>query len=239
MAWATSLSVASRMMGKDITFVTCFHGRAWLSEIFLEHTLGMGPVVAGCSKGDFENIALCERYGVPHVVVENRPLGAKWNAAWELAGGRRMIVGSDDLVNPAYYAACVASGASYIMPGSCAFWEQRSGAACLMRWGGADGLLYGTGRVVDHDGPLWTPMRNKGLDQDSHCRLIAMGHKAKRLEVYGPCVTDVKTGENLWGYHQVSGRSSPVSADVALCHVAPELVARLVRWDERAPRRIL
>ena len=213
-------------MGKDITFVTCFHGRAWLSEIFLEHTLGMGLVVAACSKGDSANIALCERYGVPHVVVENKPLGAKHEAAMDLArgmGGPVMVLPSDDFVNPAYVEAALASGADYVFPASCGFLEHGTGKACVIRWDGGNGLLYGAGRVMscavlDKVPRLWTPMRNKGLDQDSHCTILAAGFVPVAVDCAGVCLTDVKTGENLWGYGQVAGRASAVPVEVVTSH---------------------
>jgi hypothetical protein len=214
-------------MGKDITVVTCFHQRAWLSQLWLEHTSPLTKIVASVS--DPENARLCKEFGVEHVWTENKPLGQKWNTAWGLAKGRKMILGSDDFVNPVYLDACRASDASYIMPGSCGFYEHSTGKACVMRWDGSNTMLYGTGRVYDGDDPLWTPSRNRGLDQDSHCRIIARGHTAERLEVPGVCAVDVKTGLNLWGFGQVAHRASQVPGSLVLGHVAPSLVARLVR----------
>lgn len=178
---------------------------------------------------DEENARLCKAFGVEHIWTENRPLGQKWNAAWELASGRRMILGSDDFVNASYLQACVDSAAEYIMPGSCGFYEHSSGKACLLRWDGTGSLLYGTGRVYGGDGPLWTPTRNKGLDQDSHCRIVSRGVMPVRIDVDGVCAVDVKTGVNLWGYGQVAHRASQAPVSLVLGHIASELVERLVR----------
>jgi hypothetical protein len=214
------------MMGKDMTFSTCFHGRAWLSAKFLEHTTPLGRVVAACSNGDAENIALCERYGVEHVVVENKPLGLKHEAAMDLArkyGGPVMVLPSDDFVNPAYVSAALASGADYVFPASCGFLEHATGKSCVMRWDGGNGLLYGAGRVLsgkvlDMVPRIWTPTRNRGLDQDSHCTILAAGFVPVAVDCAGVCLTDVKTGENLWGYGQVAGRASAVPAEVVTSH---------------------
>jgi hypothetical protein len=157
-------------------------------------------------------------------------LGAKHNAAMALARvldpDRVVVLPSDDFINPAYLAAVQASDADYIFPGSCGFLDQSTGRACLMRWGGGDTLLYGAGRVVSRAvlaavPELWTPGRLKGLDQDSHCTIRAAGFDATPIDVDGGvCLTDVKTGENLWGYDIVAHRASRVDAQVVMSHVS-------------------
>lgn len=215
------------MGDKGITIVTCFHQRAWLSRLWLEHTSPLAKIVASVS--DEENARLCKEFGVKHVWAENRPLGQKWNAAWALGKGRRMILGSDDFVSPTYLQACADSDAEYIMPGSCGFYEHSTGKACVLRWDGTASLLYGTGRVYGGDGPLWTPSRNKGLDQDSHCRIVSRGVEAERIDVDAVCAVDVKTGVNLWGYGQVAHRASAVPVSLVLGHIDARLVERLVQ----------
>ena len=207
---------------------TCFHKRELLTRCWIEHTLPLLPVVVAVS--DDEGEALAVEYGLTYVRTENRPLGAKHNAALALARAldpdRVVVLPSDDFINPRYLAAVQASDADYIFPGSCGFLDQHTGRACLMRWGGGDTLLYGAGRVVSRAvlaavPELWTPGRLKGLDQDSHCTIRAAGFDATPIDVDGGvCLTDVKTGENLWGYDIVAHRASRVDAQVVMSHVS-------------------
>jgi hypothetical protein len=68
---------------------------------------------------------------------------------------------------------------------------------------------------------LWTPTRLKGLDQDSHCTIRSAGFDATAIDVQGGvCLTDVKTGENLWGYDIVAHRASTVDAHLVMSHVS-------------------
>lgn len=69
---------------------------------------------------------------------------------------------------------------------------------------------------------LWTPTRLKGLDQDSHCTIRAAGFEAVPINVAdgSVCLTDIKTGTNLWGYDIVRHRASTVDAQVVMSHIA-------------------
>ena len=209
----------------EIIFSTCFHGRAALSEQWIQHTMPLGTIVAAVS--DAENLELVRRYGIEHVWTNNRPLGAKHNAAMALARGRGcpvMILPSDDFVHPEYVASALASGADYVFPASCGIYDQATGRAVVMRWDGGDGLVYGAGRVVssrllDVVGELWTPSRMKGLDTDSHCTIISKGFRAVAVDVgHGVCLTDVKSGTNLWGFDQVAARGSSCPPELVLSH---------------------
>jgi hypothetical protein len=196
--------------------------------MWIEHTLPLLPVVVAVSDDDGE--ALAQEYGLTYVRTENRPLGAKHNAAMELARAmdpdKVVILPSDDFIHPAYLDAVRQSEAPYIFPGSCGFYDQATRRACVMRWNGGDTLLYGAGRVVSRRvlgavQRLWTPGRLKGLDQDSHCTIRAAGFEATAIDVHGGvCLTDVKTGENLWGYDIVAHRASTVDAHVVMSHVS-------------------
>jgi hypothetical protein len=67
----------------------------------------------------------------------------------------------------------------------------------------------------------WTPGRLKGLDQDSHCTIRAAGFDATAIDVAeGVCLTDIKTGENLWGYDIIAHRASSVDAQAVMAHVS-------------------
>ena len=206
---------------------TCFHQREALTRLWVEHTLPLMPVVVAVSDDGGERIA--QEYGLTYVRTENRPLGAKHNAALALARAMDpdavVILPSDDFINPAYVEAVRASDAPYIFPASIGIYDQPTGRACLMRWNRGDTLLYGAGRVVSRSvlqavPLLWNPIRLKGLDQDSHCTIRAAGFEALPIGVPKGqvCLTDVKTDVNLWGYGVVSHRASTVDAHLILSH---------------------
>ena len=211
---------------------TCFHQRELLTRRWIEHTKPLALIVVAVSDDVGEGLA--KEYGLAYVRTENRPLGAKHNAAMRLARElkprRVMILPSDDFVNPAYLDAARGSDADYIFPASCGFFDLRTGRACMMRWDKGDTLLYGAGRVVSHRvleavPELWHPNRPKGLDQDSHCTIRAAGFEATPLGVPGGqvCLTDVKTDVNLWGYDVIRHRASHVEAEVVLHHIGSML----------------
>jgi len=202
--------------------------RPELTRRWLDHTLPMMPVVVAVSDDDGEELA--QEYGLTYVRTENRPLGAKHNAAMALARAMDpdavVILPSDDFIHPAYLDAVSTSDADYIFPGSCGFYDTATKRSCMMRWDGTDTLLYGAGRVVSRRvleavPRLWTATRLKGLDQDSHCTIRSAGFTATAIDVDGGvCLTDIKTGTNLWGYDIVSHRASAVDAQVVMSHVS-------------------
>jgi hypothetical protein len=203
--------------------------RPELTRRWLEHTLPLMPVVVAVSDDDGEELA--QEYGLTYVRTENRPLGAKHNSAMALARAMDpdavMILPSDDFINPAYLTAVINSEADYIFPGSCGFYDTATRRSCMMRWDRGDTLLYGAGRVVSRAvlgavPRLWTPTRLKGLDQDSHCTIRAAGFEAVPINVTdgSVCLTDIKTGTNLWGYDIVSHRASSVDDQVVMSHVS-------------------
>ena len=203
--------------------------RPELTRRWLEHTLPLMPVVVAVSDDDGEELA--QEYGLTYVRTENRPLGAKHNAAMALARAMDpdavMILPSDDFINPAYLTAVINSEADYIFPGSCGFYDTATRRSCMMRWDRGDTLLYGAGRVVSRAvlgavPRLWTPTRLKGLDQDSHCTIRAAGFEAVPINVTdgSVCLTDIKTGTNLWGYDIVSHRASSVDDQGVMSQVS-------------------
>lgn len=215
-------------LSKYMVASTCFHKRELLTRRWLHHTLPLMQVVVAVSDDEGERLA--QEYCLTYVRTENRPLGAKHNAAMALARALDpdavMVLPSDDFINPAYLEAVKASDADYIFPASCGFFDQPTGRACMMRWDRGDTLLYGAGRVVSRVvlravPQLWTPGRLKGLDQDSHCTIRAAGFEAVPIGVPDGqvCLTDVKTETNLWSYGLVSHRASSVDAEVVIGHI--------------------
>jgi len=104
-----------------LTLTTCMHQRAAVTRLFLMRfvklkeycsTIGIDLSMASAvTKGDKESAALCDEFGVRYIPFENKPLGAKWNAAINLAlslgvnGEQHYIVitGDDDLISEKYF----------------------------------------------------------------------------------------------------------------------------------------
>ncbi len=221
----------------DIAFVTCLHKRSWLSSLWYGHTVQFGSVHAACTIGDEDNANIAARHG-SSIACENLPLGRKHNAALALAmqadWQAMMVCPSDDFVSPAYVeaaTAAIAAGANYVFPMSCGLFDVATGQACVLRHEPRRGwLMFGAGRMLSRRaaeaiGPLWTDDKNKGLDTDSHVRILAHGFKPTFVDVEGVCLTDVKTDDNLWPYrtwaHRPGVRSS--DADGVLGHVSDDV----------------
>jgi len=215
-----------------------FHGRAELSALWVEHTRALGlEVFASVTCGDTANIAVLR--DIVHVEAPNEPLGAKHNAALALVPpdvDGVMILPSDDFVHPQYVErakAALGAGADYVYPFSCGMYEVSTGKACILVQPPSDGALrFGAGRVVsrkalDSVGPLWTEARARGLDSDSHARIRAHGFRPTFVDLGPdvPCLTDVKSGVNLWPYHTWARKGRAVGADVVLGMCSPSVHA--------------
>ena len=228
-----------------IAFVTCFHGRTWLSQLWHKHTARHGPIFAAASSGDEDTLTWAESQGLNVDIGENQPLGAKHNRALALAlkddrWDAVMILPSDDFVEPIYLEAVrheLRQGADYIAPASCGMVDVATGKACILRhatWTGT--LKFGAGRVlsrkaVEHIGELWTPGKARGLDTDSHAHILAHGYTAKVIDLGPdvPCLTDVKTETNIWPYRQWAIRGKPSTVDRALGFVDAEITEAILR----------
>lgn len=215
-----------------------FHERAALSALWVEHTTSLGlEVFASVTTGDQANIDLLE--GVTYVQAPNTPLGAKHNAALALVPqgvDAVMILPSDDFVHPDYVAhvtRALEAGADYLFPQTCGMVEVATGKACILRQEATEGALrFGAGRVMsrkvlDAVGPFWTESKARGLDTDSHARIRAHGFSPVFVDLGAdvPCLTDVKSGVNLWPYHTWARRGRAVSAEGVLCMCSPQVHA--------------
>lgn len=214
-----------------LAVVTCIHGRPSLTAAWVEYSAKIGKIYAAVTAGDEENITTLLTHGVAYTEVPNEPLGAKHNAAMDLALGdlwdAAIILPSDDFVDPAYVEAAtdaIEAGAKYVFPASCAIYDKRTQAAFVLTHRPEQGFLtFGAGRLVSRScveavGPLWTDSKARGLDSDSHARLRAHGVVPVVVGGPGPCLTDVKAdeGAQLWPFHTWQRRGRAVGADVAL-----------------------
>lgn len=173
---------------------------------------------AAVSDGDHESRQLCEVHGVRHVVVPNDPLGAKHNAALELAlaDGHwhvAMLLPSDDFMDVRWVAQgveVVDGGAHYVMPARCGIYDVATGRAMVMVSKEHGVRRFGAARMISRHAieqvwPLWTAGKARGLDTDSHARLVGAGFDMRVVVTDYLPVTDVKGEGNLWSYDTWSG----------------------------------
>ena len=192
-----------------------------MTAIFLRHCKDIGIVgfLSGAvTRGDTANVELLQEYGVRYVETDNDPLGAKHNAALELAGvaDRYMVLPSDDLVSREWVDACT----GYIYGGvrRCALVEMGGGAKVLTNKAGVP-AKFGACRVFSREvveacgGRLWTDSVKRGLDRDSHARVSAAGYVMGVWECERPAFVDVKGPGSLWGFDVWTGDAiSPTDA---------------------------
>jgi len=100
-----------------ICLTTCMHQRSAVTRLFLMRFVKLQAycrligidlsMASAVTKGDKESAALCDEFGVRYIPFENKPLGAKWNAAINLAlslvPDYIVITGDDDLISTKYF----------------------------------------------------------------------------------------------------------------------------------------
>lgn len=138
-----------------IKVITCHHYRHNCAELFylgierLKREFNI-QVYAAITKGDEKSIEIAERNGAKYVLTENKPLGRKWNKAFELAsnalGRHILILGEDNVIS-----SHVIDGADWFgdyVNGlkSCAIVDTKTGDA--LKWRYKDDIqLIGAGRM--------------------------------------------------------------------------------------------
>jgi len=213
-----------------VCFVSCFHGRADVSAVFLQHCAEIGitgRMFAAVTIGDSANIDLLARYGVWYIERENLPLGAKHNAALRLAieeGGdwsHVMVLPSDDLVSAGWVDACREH--QYGTPLSCAVLCPATGRAKLLVTRPGGRMRFGACRVFGRDvvdrlgGKLWADHHQRGLDGASDARVRAAGFALEGAGVRGPAFVDIKGPESLWGFDVWTGDAITVDEALWMC----------------------
>lgn len=222
-----------------LAIVTCIHGRPRLTRSWCQYTQRFGNIYAAVTTGDAENVATLRSVGATFAEVPNEPLGAKHNAALELAcrsaWDAAILLPSDDFVNEAFIQAALQAlqgGAHYVFPQTCAMYDGKTGAAFMLQKPTSGALYFGAGRLLSRAavqaiGPLWTDAKPKGLDTDSHARILAHGFRPVTVGVGDavPCLTDVKSGEDaqLWPFHTWQKRGRAIGGDVALGFLPEEV----------------
>lgn len=183
-----------------IVIVTAMWRRPHLTSIMLDSAamqkarlageIELDVAVAG-SEGVWSRY-LAESHGAYYVEVENKPLGAKWQAALGLARQFRpdavLVLGSDNVCNDAllrFWAERLALGDEYIGLFDAYQWNPSVGT--LVHWDGYEGLRAGepigssrcfSRGLLDRLGwHLWEPGYNRGLDWSATKRLETLRHR--------------------------------------------------------------
>jgi len=150
-----------------IKIITCHHFRHDLAELFY---LGVErlqedydcQVYAAITKDDKKSIAIAEKNGAKYVLCDNKPLGRKWNKAYELALKDKgqdpliMILGEDNLVSD----EIVKDWYEYFEPqricvgfNKCGVIDTKTGASKLWEYKDSQRLI-GAGRVFEEPKPF-------------------------------------------------------------------------------------
>lgn len=224
-------------LGDMVSYISCFHGRPRVSEVFLSHCSDLGildRISAVVTIGDSENIALLQQFEVNYIECPNEPLGAKHNAGLAAALVREdgathfMVLPSDDLISPEWKDAC--TGYDYATVPSCVVLDpvKRQAKVLLARPGGR--MKFGACRVfsrkvIDRVGMLWTDHRVRALDMNSDGKVRAAGFELKVAKIRGPSFVDIKTHESLWGFDTWSG--DPIIYEDALWMCSSSVVGKI------------
>ena len=221
----------------DLAIVTVMHSRHDLAEIWAEHATSFGlPVFASITEGDSVLRGICERYGITFVEAPNAPLGAKHNAALGLCGADRvMLLPSDDFIAEQWFDVIRATDVPYLYPDRCGLYDAATGRACVISHGVNGIRRFGAGRVLRRDvldsvGVLWTDHLGRGLDSDSHARVMASGFTMTQAGIGAVPVVDVKWGENLWKFDKwCRGSAVKCSAEDVMQALRTEFRDRLLQ----------
>lgn len=167
-------------------------------------------VVCSCQK----HFKMIYQSGAIPIFHENRPLGKKWNyglsQAKKLDWDYLQIMGSDDLMSIGAFKHYK----DVDLNGFLDFYVFDSKTKLGAYWKGYDFLrkneTIGAGRLISREiveacnWKLWNDDLNKGLDR-SFSRTIfksVTSINAMRLKDINECLIDIKSSENLGGFHK-------------------------------------
>lgn len=228
--------------------ITAFHGRQALTALWAEHTYRKGlQIYCSVTAGDDVNVNTAERWGMHVARMPNNPVGAKFEQAirMALADGCEavMILPSDDFVSDEWIAAYrtqMESGAVYIIPERIGVHDPKRGTYMLRSDGRACGS-YGAGRCIAASavrtvGELWPGGRNAGLDSESHGRMKGAGFTCQAVRTKDIPLTDIKCGENIWGWDRFRSGGHRLSSEDALHMLTPAMAQSIRSLFSPLPR---
>ncbi len=201
--------------------LTALWKRPEITRICFEGIKRLG-VEATAAISEESYIEMCEQYGINWVMVQNRPVGNKWNVGMEEALKKDwdyvMILGSDDIVSDYLLELYKPLMGKYYMFGvdSCYFYHKGT----IKKFSGyADKLnmSVGAGRMlhrslVEDCKPLW-PLQNRSLDGGSLRRIRSKGYDEHVISLGEAVILDIKSDENLNAFDNLEGE---IVSDVIL-----------------------
>lgn len=187
----------------------------------LERELDVVVVVAG-SEGKTSARICNVSDAVIYLETPNRPLSAKWNAAFARARLERpdaaVMIGSDDWTTPDALRVLFAGAAQhgYVGVADMYMFDLRTGRSCF--WAGYEGRRFNDtlgalrtirADVLDRVGwKLFERARDRALDYEMTQRLRAVGVEEPRI-VASRVLLDVKGGgPNICGYDAIQPRTA-------------------------------
>lgn len=214
--------------------VTAIWQRHELTDIVLGHLATVRNALAGridlrlaaAGSEGATSRTLAKKHGFAYVEVKNSPLGHKWNAALNLLRGSDIdgisCIGSDDLINEAYFhtvADALARGEKLFGLDSFFIMDRISGRLC--HWLGyappRDKEPIGLGRFIHREylealeWRLWDDARHSGLDGNARARIAAVcaayglpgDFGFIRVAEHGIVPVDIKTAQQMWSYESM------------------------------------
>ena len=148
---------------------------------------------------------LCEKYNVKYCMYKNLPLGEKKNyglsQALKLDWDYLIEIGSDDLIKDDLIRLYKPLFGEYHLIGASEFIHLNSETAECRKF---KSTIHGAARAISRETiekfpKLWYDALNKGLDKNSHFKLVTSGIPSKRVSGE-PMVIDIKSDVNIWKF---------------------------------------
>ena len=198
--------------------ITAMHGRPDITRVFgmasqrIFKETGVRSLSV-VTRNDYDNIRLCNEYGINWVESRNEPLGAKWNTTLQhlkdIDFSHVIILGSDDIVSTSFIEYQI-SKSDTDLSGMEDLWfwglnPKRAGFRTFGHWTSNLNKLLGVGRMVSRkmleklDWKLWDDDLRSGLDRSALDRVRGVTKNINyfNLKKEGLFAMDIKYGRNI------------------------------------------
>ena len=226
-------------MTLSLLCVTCMYDRPKVSAIFLQGMRRLGiPVLAAVS--DMASKRLCiEKMRTMCIVVDNSPLGAKWNAVVKQAllfpsWTHLLISGDDDLYSDEFLQRIEEfQDNPFIGIESTYMVSPQEKHALHFRYNHGVGIAMGGGRVLKREvvekmgGVLYDATQNKSLDHVGDMMLMEKGYMPVIIDTDKTLCVSVKAHRNIWPLSNFKDIAPKVDYELALS-ILPERERRMI-----------
>jgi len=224
------------MKNINISVITCMHGRPEITEVFLKGIAYLKAcipwanisVCAAVTVDDFDNVNLCQKYGVTFGQFPNSPLGSKWNHALSLCKDSNpdyvLIMGSDDLIAPELlmaYQKYLHEGVHFFGVHDLFFVNSETGDSVYFAYPPGKGRTVGAGRMISRtalelaEWQLWPGHAQSSLDLESQGRLEKKGVQMRIFYPHRGMIIDLKSKENIWPYSRFVSLDGSIHVELA------------------------